>query len=83
MPKHTAAYLVRNHDQTTKEQRANIQRYVDGLEDIAYDVSDVRFPGPDNLPYSKIPVRYSSLRCRGKGTDRRRCRYVVGSTQMI
>ena len=83
MPKHTAAHLARNHDQTTKEQRANVQRYVDGLEDIAHDVSDVRFPGPDDPPYSKIPVRHGGLRCGGKGTDGRRCGYVVGSTQMI
>jgi hypothetical protein len=83
VPKHTAAHLARNYDQTTKEQQANVQRYVDGLEDIAHDVSDVRFLGPDDLPYSEIPVWHSGLRCRGRGTDRRRYRYVVGSTQMI
>jgi aminoglycoside phosphotransferase family enzyme len=32
------------------------QRYVDGLEDIAYDVLDVRFLGPKDLPYSIIAV---------------------------
>jgi hypothetical protein len=83
VPKHTATHLARNHDQTIKEQRANIQRYVDGLEDVAHDVSDVRFPGPDDLLYSEILVRYGGLRCRGKGTDGQRYRYVVGSTQMI
>ena len=83
VPKHAAAHLARNHDQTTKEQRANVQRYVDGLEDIAHDVSDVRFLGPDNLPYSEIPVRYGGLRYRGKGIDRRRYGYVIGSTQII
>jgi hypothetical protein len=83
VPKHTAAHLARNHYQTTKEQRADVQRYVDGLEDVAYDVSDVRFPGPDDPPYSEIPVRHSGLRCGGEGTDGRRYGYVVGSTQMI
>lgn len=61
MPKHTAAYLARNHNRTIKEQQANVQRYVDGLEDIAYDVSDVRFLGLEDPPYSGIQVQYSSL----------------------
>jgi hypothetical protein len=50
---------------------------------VAHDVSDVRFPGPEDAPYSEIPVRYGGLRCIGKDTDGRVCRYVVGSTQMI
>jgi hypothetical protein len=33
-----------------------IQRYVDGLEDIAYDVSGVVFPAPEDPPYSMIAV---------------------------
>jgi hypothetical protein len=83
VPKYTAMHLARNHDQITKEQQANVQQYVDGLEDIAYDVSDVRFLGPDNPPYSEILVRYGGLRCGGRGIDGRRYGYVVGSTQMI
>jgi hypothetical protein len=63
VPKHTTAYLARNYDQTTKEQQADIQQYVGGLEDIAHDVSDVRFLGPNDLPYSEILVQYGGLRC--------------------
>jgi hypothetical protein len=83
VPKHAAAYLARNHGQTTKEERRRVQRYIDGLEDVAHDVSDVRFLGPEDAPYSEIPVRYGGLRCIGKDTDGRVCRYVVGSAQMI
>jgi hypothetical protein len=83
VPKYAAAHLVRNHGRTTKEERRRVQRYIDGLEDVAYDVSDVRFPGPEDAPYSEIPVRYGGLRYIGKDTDGRVYRYVIGSTQMI
>jgi hypothetical protein len=66
-----------------EEQRRGVQRYVDGLEDVAYDVSDVIFLDPEDPPCSEIPVQYGVLRCKGKGLDGRRCGYVVGSAQMI
>ena len=81
--KHTTAHLVRNHDRTTKEQQAGVQQYVDGLEDVAHNVSDVRFPDPEDPLYGDIPVQYGGLRYGGKGVDGQQCRYVVGSTQMI
>jgi hypothetical protein len=56
VPKHAAAHLTRNHGRTTKEERGHVQRYADGLEDIAREVSDVRFPGPDDPPYGEIAV---------------------------
>jgi hypothetical protein len=46
--------LARNHDRTTKEERIGIQRHMDGLEDLAREVSDVRFPDPDDPPYGEI-----------------------------
>jgi hypothetical protein len=69
VPKHVAAHLARNHGRTTKRDRMDIQRYVDGLEDIAHSVSDVRFPGPDDPPYSGIAVRHDGLRCSATGED--------------
>jgi hypothetical protein len=83
VPRHAAAHLARNHDRTTKEERRYIQRYVDDLEDVARDVSEVRFPGPDDPPYSGITVRYDGLRCAGEGVDRQRCRYVVSTVRKI
>jgi hypothetical protein len=83
VPEHAAAHLARNHDRTTKEERKRIQRYVDDLGDLARQVSDVRFPGPDDPPYGEIVVRYGGLWCLGRDTDGRRCGYVVESTQMI
>jgi hypothetical protein len=41
VPKYAAAHLARDHGRTTKEERRHVQRYVDGLEDIAHSVSDV------------------------------------------
>ena len=69
VPKHTTTHLARNYDRTTKEQQAGVQQYVDRLEDVAYDVSDVRFPDPEDLPYGDILVQYGGLRCRRKGVD--------------
>ena len=59
--KHVTAHLARNHSRTTKRDRMDIQWYVDGLEDIAYDVSGVIFPGPEDPPYDMIAVQYYSL----------------------
>jgi hypothetical protein len=83
VPRHAAAHLARNHDRTTKEERRYIQRYVDDLEDVARDVSEVRFPGPDDPPYSGITVRYDGLRCAGEGVDRQRCRHIVSTVRKI
>jgi hypothetical protein len=83
VPKHAAAHLVRNHNRTTKQDRTDIQRYVDGLEDIAHDVSDVRFPGPEDPPYSIIAVQYGGLRCSATGEDGRQCRRVIRTTRMM
>jgi hypothetical protein len=83
VPKHAAAHLARNHNQTTKEERMHVQRYVDGLEDIAHNVSEIRFPGPDDPPYDGIAVRHDGLRCAGEGPDGRRCRYVVSTVRKI
>ena len=59
--KHVATHLARNHSQTTKRDRMDIQQYVDGLEDIAYDVLGVIFLGPEDLLCSMIAVQYSGL----------------------
>jgi hypothetical protein len=83
VPKHTAAHLARNHDRTTKQDRTDVQRYVDGLEDVARDVSDVRFLGPEDPPYSMIAVQQGGLRCSATGEDRRRCRYVIRTVRII
>jgi hypothetical protein len=83
VPKHAAAHLARNHDRTTKHDRMDVQRYVDGLEDIAHDVSDVRFPGPEDPPYSMIAVQYGGLRCSATEEDGRRCRRIMRTTRMI
>jgi hypothetical protein len=61
VPKHVAAHLARNHSRTTKCDRTDIQRYVDGLEDVAYDVSGVVFLGPEDPPYDMIAVQYDGL----------------------
>ena len=60
-----------------------MQRYVDGLEDVAREVSDVRFPGPDDPPYGEIAVQYGGLRCAGRDPDGRQCRYVVSTVRKI
>jgi hypothetical protein len=83
VPKHAAAHLVRNHNRTTKEERMHVQRYVDRLEDIAHNVSEIRFPGPDDPPYDGIAVRHDGLRCAGEGPDSRQCRYIVSTVQKI
>jgi hypothetical protein len=83
VPEHAAAHLARNHSRTTKEERRHVQRYADGLEDIAREVSDVRFPGPDDPPYGEIAVQYGGLRCAGGDTDGRRCRYTVSTVRKI
>ena len=75
--------MARDYGRTTKEERRHVQRYIDGLEDIAYSVLDVRFPGPDDLPYSSIAVRYDGLRCSATGEDGQRYRHVVGMMQKI
>ena len=80
---HAAAHLARNHNRTTKEERRYVQQYVDGLENIAYDISDVRFPGPDDPPYGGITVRHGRLRCTGTDADGQQCSYVVSTTQKI
>ena len=54
--KYVAAHLARNHSRTTKHDQTDIQRYVDGLEDVAYDVSGVIFLGPKDPPYDMIVV---------------------------
>jgi hypothetical protein len=61
----------------------HVQRYVDGLEDITYNVSEIRFPGPDDPPYDRITVRHDGLRCAGEGRDGRQCRYVVSTVRKI
>jgi hypothetical protein len=83
VPKYAAAHLARDHSRTTKEERRHVQRYVDGLEDVAHSVSNVRFPGPDDPPYGGIAVRHDGLRCSAAGEDGRRCRHVVGTMQKI
>jgi hypothetical protein len=83
VPKHVAAHLVRNHSRTTKCNRTDIQRYVDGLEDIAYDVSGVIFPGPEDLLYDIIVVQYDGLQCLATEEDGRRYRRVMRTTRMI
>jgi hypothetical protein len=83
VPEYTAAYLARNHNRTTREERRYIQRYIDGLGDLAREVSDVRFPDPNDPPYDEIAVRYDSLRCIGRGADRGRYSYIVSAIQKI
>jgi hypothetical protein len=83
VPKHAAAHLVRNYSRTTKQDRTDVQRHVDGLEDVARDVSDVRFPGPEDAPYSMIAVPQGGLRCLVTGEDGRRCGCVVRTVRMI
>jgi hypothetical protein len=83
VPKHAAAHLARGHSRTIKEERRYVQRYVDGLEDVAHSVPDVRFPGPEDPPYSGIAVRHDGLWCSATGQDGQRCRYVVGTMQKI
>jgi hypothetical protein len=61
----------------------HVQQYVDGLEDIAHDVSEIRFPGPDDPPYDGIAVRHDGLRCAGEGPDGRQCGYVVSTVRKI
>jgi hypothetical protein len=56
--------LARGHSRTTKEERRYVQRYVDGLEDVAYSIPDVRFPGPEDLP--AIPRTISTMIVRGR-----------------
>jgi hypothetical protein len=56
---------------------------VDCLEDVARDVSEVRFPGPDDPPYGGIIVRYDGLRCVGEGVDGQRCGYTVSIVRKI
>jgi hypothetical protein len=83
VPKHVAAHLARNHSRTTKRDQTDIQQYVDGLEDIAYDVSGVIFLGPEDPPYDMIAVQYDSLRCSATEEDGQRCRRVMRTTRMI
>ena len=83
VPKYAAAHLARDHGRTTKEERRHVQRYIDGLEDIAYSVLDVRFPGPDDPPYSGIAVRHDGLRCSAIGEDGQQYRHVVSTIQKI
>jgi hypothetical protein len=83
IPKHAAAHLARNHDRITKEERICVQRYIDGLEDVARDVLDVRFPAPEDPPCGEIIVQYGGLRCLATGEDGRQCRHVVRTTRMI
>jgi hypothetical protein len=59
------------------------QQYVDRLEDIACNVSDVRFLGPEDLLYSMIAVQHGGLQCSGTGEDGQRCRCVVRTVRMI
>jgi hypothetical protein len=83
VPKHAAAHLARGHSRTSKEERRDVQRYVDGLEDVARSISDVRFPGPEDPPYSGIAVQRDGLQCSATGQDGRRCEYVVSAMQKI
>jgi hypothetical protein len=83
VPKHAAAHLARNHSRITKEEQRYVQRYVDGLEDVARDILDVRFPGPNDPPCGEIITQYGGLRCTGRDTDGRQCRHVVSTTQKI
>lgn len=83
VPKHAAAHLARNHDRTTKQDRTDVQRYIDGLENVARDISDVRFPGPEDPPYSMIAVQHGGLRCSATGEDGQRCRCVMKTVRMI
>jgi uncharacterized C2H2 Zn-finger protein len=83
VPKHAAAHLARNHNRTTKQDRMDVQRYVDGLEDVARDVSDVGFLSPEDPPYGMIAVQYGGLRCSATEEDGRRCGCVVRTVRMI
>jgi hypothetical protein len=83
VPEYAAAHLARNHNRTTGEERRHIQRYVDGLGDLAREVLDVRFPDPDDPPCDEITVRYDGLRCMGRGADGGRCGYIVSAIQKI
>jgi hypothetical protein len=56
---------------------------VDGLEDVAHDIGQVRFPAPEEPPYSGIPVQYNGFRCLGKGNDSQQCRHVVAVIQKM
>jgi hypothetical protein len=56
VPKHVAVHLARNYSRTIKRDQTDIQRYVDGLEDVVYDVSGVIFLGPEDPLYDMIVV---------------------------
>jgi hypothetical protein len=75
--------LARNHDRIKKDERICVQRYIDGLEDVACNVLDVRFPAPEDPPYIEIIVQYCGLRCLAIGEDGRQYRYIVRITRMI
>jgi hypothetical protein len=75
--------LARGYSRTSKEEQRHVQRYVDGLEDVAYSISDVRFPGPKDLPYSGIAVRHDGLRYSAIRQDGQQCEHVVSTMQKI
>jgi hypothetical protein len=53
---YAATHLARNHNRITKEERIRVQRYINGLEDVAGNVLDVRFLAPEDPPYGEIVV---------------------------
>jgi hypothetical protein len=83
VPDHIAAHLRRNHASVSKEEQRQAQSYVGDLENVARDVSDVRFPQPEDPPCSAIPIKQDGLRCTWVEENRRQCEYVVGSQQMV
>ena len=83
VPDHIAAHLRRNHAGVPKQEQRLAQVFADGLENVARDLANVRFPQPEEPPCSEIPVQQDGLRCTGIGENGQQCRYVVVSKRMI
>jgi len=83
VPDYIAAHLRRNHAGISKEEQREAQRYIDGLENVAWDISNIQFPRPEEPPCKEIAVQRDGLRCTWTSRNGRQCEHVVGTVRKI
>ena len=69
-------HLTKYHTPVLVSQRQDLVAKVQSLPDLAYEGSQVVYPRPGAAPIEGLPIYYDGLRCTGRDTKGKRCRYV-------
>ena len=76
VPSQVQTHLTKHHTRLSVSQRQDLVAKVQSLPDLAYEESQVVYPRPRAALIEGLPIYYDGLRCTGRVTRGKRCRYV-------